>query len=487
MIQLRDYQEDLINRTREAMKSHRNVLMQAPTGAGKTALIVHMMGVAASRGKRSYFLVHQNELLQQTSEALWKQKLSHGMICPGRSYSKLPVQVASIQTLVRRLDKYPEPDLIVVDESHRISSASYQKVIEHYPKARVIGLTASPARTDGKGLDWIFSSIVQGPTVRNLIDRGFLADYDLIAPPIAGVNIDSVKTKMGDYDRSELEAAVDKPSITGDAVSHYVKYADGKRCVSMCVSIKHAEHVRDQYLANGIPAESIDGNLTGAERKEILSRFKEGKTLVITNVNLLIEGVDIPSIEVVQWLRPTQSLIVYLQGNGRGLRPSPGKEKLLILDHVSNWHRHGLPDEDREWSLEGKKKGKRKAKEEAPDVSIQMCEKCYHVFVPGPTHCPSCGEALPKKGRAELEVVEGELEKIDLETMRKERKQQQGKARTLEDLIVVGIRQKMNNPAGWAANILAARAGRKPTGRDFGEAKAAYAKIKSGATGEGVF
>lgn len=488
MLQLRDYQEDLINRTREAMKSHRNVLLRSETGSGKTAMAVFMMGEAAKRGKTSFFIVHQQELMAQTSEALWKQQLSHGMIAPGKSHSKLPVQVASVQTLARRLDRYTAPDLIIIDECHRAAANTYQKVLEAYPNARVVGLTATPQRTDGKGLDDIFETIVPGPSMRDLINRGYLADYDLVAPPIAGVNIDSVKTKMGDYDKAELEAAVDKPSITGDAVGHYIKYAKGKRCVVMCVSVKHAEHVCAQYQSQGVPAMVIEGSMKDAERKAAFSKFRSGEILVVCQVELLTVGVDIPSIEVVQWLRPTQSVIVWLQGVGRGLRPSPGKDKLLILDHVSNYSRHGIPDEDREWSLEGRKKGSRKKKDDSPDVNVQQCEKCYHIFVPGPTHCPSCGELLPKKGRAELEVVEGELEKIDLEAMRRERKQQQGKARTLDDLIVVGIRQGMNNPAGWAANILAARSGRKPSGRDFGEAKAAYLRIKSGQNvEEGVF
>lgn len=489
MLQLRDYQSDLIERTRQAMRSHRNVLMQAPTGSGKTALTVFMMATAAKRGKRSMFLVHQSELLQQTSEALWKQKLEHGMICPGKAYSKLPVQVASVQTLVRRMEKYPEPDLIVIDECHRAAANTYRKVLEFYPNARVIGLTATPSRTDGKGLDDLFDTIVEGPAVRSLIDAGYLSEYELIAPPI-DIDMSDIKTKMGDYDKKELEAAVDKPTITGDAVAQYKRHAMGKRCVVMCVSIKHAEHVCAQYKAAGIEAVQIDGKMTNAERKGVVERFRRGEVKVICNVQLLLEGVDIPAISVVQWLRPTQSLIVWLQGCGRGLRPSPGKDKLMILDHVGNWSRHGIPDAEREWSLAGRPKGRRKKADEEPDLSVTQCLSCFHVFRSGPDACPSCGEPLPKKGRAELEVVEGELEKIDLDQIRRERKREQGQARTLEGLVALGLRRGLKKPAEWAAITFCARSGRKPTAEDFARARAILHALQNpteAKSEEGVF
>lgn len=478
-MQLRDYQLELIDNTRQAMRSYRNVLMQAPTGAGKTALTVHMMKTAAERGKKAMFLVHQSELLSQTSTALWQQKLEHGMIAPGKRKSRLPVQVASVQTLVRRLDQYACPDLIVIDEAHRAAAKTYQKVIEAFPGARVVGLTATPRRTDGKGLDDLFDTIVEGPSIRGLIDAGYLADYDLVAPPSV-VDVGAVKTKMGDFDKGQLEEAVDKPTITGDAVGHYKRFAMGKRCVVMCVSIKHAEHVAHQYNGNGVAAEVIEGSLSNNERSDMLDRFRRGETKVICNVQLLVEGVDIPAIEVVQWLRPTQSMIIWMQGNGRGLRPAPGKGRLLILDHVANWHRHGIPDEDREWSLQGREKGKRKAKDEDEAPNVQQCQNCFHVFAKGPTHCPSCGEPLPGNGKAELEVVEGELEKVDVEQVRRERKREQGAARTLRELVELGVRRGMNKPAPWAAITLAARQGRKPTPAEFGEAKRMLAEVKDG-------
>lgn len=473
---LRPYQEQVIDDTREALRHYHSVLMQGPTGMGKTAITVYMMGRAAAQGKRAYFLVHQNELLSQTSRALWKQQLEHGMIASGKARSTLPAQVASVQTLVRRMDQYKEPDLLIIDEAHRAAAKTYQTIIERWPNALVIGLTATPQRTDGKPLDVMFDTLVMGPSIRDLMDDGYLCDYEIYAPPI-GIDVSTVKRKMGDYDTKELETVVDKKSITGDAVLHYKTHTMGKRCVVMCVSIKHAQHVCEQYLAAGVSAGVIEGTMTGVQRDKMLADFAGGSLMVICNVQLLVEGVDIPMIEVVQWLRPTQSLVVWLQGNGRGLRPAQGKSGLIVFDHVGNCLRHGLPDDDREWSLEGREKGKRKAAAE-DEVKIKQCGSCYAVFRPGPQMCPSCGAPVAGQAR-ELEVVDGELEKVDKLAIRKEQKKEQGKARTLEDLVALGMRRKMARADAWAAITFAARTGRKATGAEYDQARVIRKRLEA--------
>lgn len=478
-MQLRPYQQQIIDDTREALKQHNSVLVVSPTGSGKTAILTHMMRTAAARGKRSFFCVHQNELLSQTAKALWEQKLPHGMIAAGKVQSDLPVQVASVQTLVRRLDRFQCPDLIIIDEAHRSAASTYQKVLEAYPDALVIGLTATPQRTDGKGLDDTYGCIVSGPTISELIQAGYLCDYEIFAPP-SGVDLSAVKTSMGDYDKKQLQEAVDKPTITGDAVKTYLKLARGKRAAVMCVSIAHAQHVMESYLAAGVPAEMLDGTMSNVERDAIIERLRSGKTLVVTAVNLLIEGLDVPGIETVQWLRPTQSLTVYLQGIGRGFRPAPGKEKLLILDHVGNWERHGLPDDEREWSLEGRKGRKRKQGDDEPDVKIQMCKQCFNVFRSGVDACPKCGAPVEKIGVRKIEEVAGELERVDLEKERKERRQLQGAARSLADLVAIGKQRGMKNPAAWAASVYCARQGKKPTRADYKAANDAARVVNDG-------
>ena len=436
-MKLRPYQEDLIDKTRQALLRNKRVLMQAPTGAGKTAITVYMMSRAAEAGKTSVMAVHQNELLTQTSKAMWAGKLEHGMIASGKTRSYMAAQVASVQTWVRRMDQYSEPDLIIIDECHRSAASTYQKILEEYPNAMVIGLTATPSRTDGKGLDGTYQELVQGPTIRQLIDAGYLCDYEIFAPP-SPLDLSEVKTKMGDYDKKQLEHEVDKPTITGDAVDTYKKHANGKRAAVMCVSIRHAEHVMESYNAAGVPAEMLEGKMTNKEREAVIDRLRSGETLIVTAVNLLIEGLDVPNIEVIQWLRPTQSLIVFMQGNGRGFRVANGKDKLIILDQVGNWKKHGLPDDDREWTLEGRKKGKKRKADEEADVSIQQCKHCFHIFRPGVAVCPSCGKPVEVRQKAEIEVVDGELERIDVTALRKQAKQEQGAARDLVELVQLG-------------------------------------------------
>jgi len=474
---LRPYQQDMIEGVRQALRGNHSVLLQAPTGAGKTAITVYMMSRAAAQGKRAYFLVHQNELLSQTSRALWRQKLEHGVIASGKQRSMQPAQVASVQTLIRRIDQYAEPHLIIIDEAHRAAAKTYQEILKRWPNARVIGLTATPQRTDGKPLDVMFDALVEGPSIRELMDGGYLCDYELYAPPCA-IDLSGIRSSMGDYAKSDLEQAVDKPTITGDAVAHYMAHARGKRCVVMCVSIKHAEHVVAQYRAAGIPAESMDGTMTDSARQAILGRLERGETQVLASVALLIEGVDVPAIEVVQWLRPTQSLVIWMQGNGRGLRPHAGKDRLIVFDHVGNSQRHGLPDDDREWSLAGREKGSRKRDAEQ-EVKISQCKHCYAVFRPGPDACPSCGTPIEGAKPRQLDVAEGELQKVDREKIRRERAREQGFARTLHDLVALGVRRGMAKADAWAAITFAARKGRKPTGHEYEQARAMRKSIEA--------
>ncbi len=483
-MKLREYQVELIDKARDALRTNRSVLLQGPTGMGKTALTVFMMAEAEKRGKSSIFLVHQKELLQQTSRALWNQNLHHGIIASGKSASKLPAQVASLQTLVKRMDRVSEPSLLIIDEAHRAAAESYTRIISAWPNCKIIGLTATPKRTDGKPLDISFDSLVMGPGVRELINDGYLSEFEIYSPPTE-FNTVKLSSKMGDFDLKETEKRIDKPSITGDAVSHYKRISYGKSCVVMCVSIDHAEHVSKQYNDENISAAVIHGKLSILERERILKDFSMGKYSIVCSVQLLLEGVDIPRIEVIQWLRPTKSLVIWMQGNGRGLRPSQGKTHLTILDHVGNFNRHGMPDKVREWTLSCDAKIAAKSSDEeeseVDNIKVKQCVKCYAVFNSGPARCPYCGADLPVFTR-ELEVQDGELEKIkaadDADHGRK-MAAERGAARTLESLIELGIRKGMKRPAEWAAFTSAAREGRRATPADFSKAKKEHKRILS--------
>lgn len=477
-MQLRDYQLDLMGRVRQTLTRHQRVICQAPTGAGKTALAVYMMGRAAERGIGSHFVVHRGELMEQTSAALWEQGLQHGLIQSGRTLSRMPAQVASVQTLVRRLDRYEPPGLIIIDEAHRAAAATYQRVIEAYPHAKVVGLTATPQRTDGRGLDNLFGAIECGPPVRWLIDHGYLSDYRIFGPQGgAAIQMEGVRTRGGDYAKDDLAAAIDRPTITGDAVAQYKRHAAGKRAIAFCVTRAHSEHTAAAFRAAGVPAEHMDGETSRTERQAILGRLRSGKTLVLCNVELAVEGLDVPAVEALVMLRPTKSVIVHLQAIGRVMRPAPGKSHAIILDHVGNCLRPGLglPDDEREWTLEGREKNARKNPAE-PTMTVTTCKNCFAIFRPAPS-CPSCGAPTGVKQR-EIEHVEGELVELDRDLIRREQKREQAKARDLNELIALGVRRQMRNPGAWAANVYCARQKRKPTPKEYAEASRIAREIR---------
>lgn len=475
---LRDDQLELLHRARLSLQQHKRILLVASTGVGKTVLAMEMIRGAIAKGRRVLFLCHRRELVRQSSRAFWKSNVPHGLIMAGKAQTaNVLANVGVINTVANRMSGLREPDLIIIDEAHRSVSPSYLALLEQWPNAHVVGLTATPERTDGRGMDIAgYTDIVQARPMRWYIDAGILSEYEIIAPK-SSIDLSGVAVRGGDYATDQLESAIDKPTITGEAVAAYKQFAAGKRCMVFCVTIAHSEHTCEQYNAQGIPAEHIDGTHSDDEITAALARFRSGETLILCTVQLAIEGLDIPAIEVVQFLRPTQSVIVYLQAIGRGLRIEPGKERLIILDQVANWQRHGLPDDAREWSLTGREKRGRK-KQTDEQVNASQCKSCYAVFRAGTTSCPRCGEPVAGAGREAPQVITGELERIDIDALRREHKRMQGSARTIADMVAVGLRRGMRRPAEWAANVIAAREGRRPNSHDFNAARMALNALR---------
>lgn len=452
-IVLRPYQNTLVERTRaNFIVGRKRQLLVLPTGGGKTVCFSYMAGAAKGKGLVVWILAHRVELLEQISKTLTDFGIKHGMIAPGfLGDRRQPVQVASVFTLARRLDRYEAPDLIIVDEAHHaISKSTWGTVINTFPKARLLGVTATPIRLSGEGLGDLFEVMVQGPTVSDLIEQGALSTYRLFAP--AGVDLSGVHSKMGDFVRGELADAMNKRSITGDAVTHYNKLAAGKRAIAFCVSVEHAEHVAAQFREAGIPAASIDGGMDKVLRKSVLASFTSGDLRVLTSCDLVSEGFDVPSIECAILLRPTQSLGLYLQQVGRALRLFPGKTEAIILDHAGNVKRHGLPDEDRIWSLDGKSK-KRASK--PSEVPVKTCPKCFATVASASTHC-LCGHEFEVVARV-IEQVEGNLEEVNIEQARREARAVQGRAQTEADLVELGKSRGMKRPELWARHVIRAR------------------------------
>lgn len=466
MVTLRPYQQSAVDQVRQAFRSHRSCLFVLPTGGGKTVTFSYITANAAKRGTRVGIFVHRAELVQQVSDTLGDFGVKHGIIAAGAPMQRgLNCYVVSTQTYARRIPQIPKFDLAIVDEAHHcVAGSTWAAALGHSPSAKILGVTATPERLDGRGLGDVFETMVQGPTVRELIDAGALSDYRLIVPP--AVNLGGLHTRMGDYVRGEAAALMDKPTITGDAIGHYRRHADGKRAVAFCVTVAHAQHVASEFMAAGMSAVAIDGGMDKVLRRDAVKDFKAGRIRVLTSCDLISEGFDLPAIEAAILLRPTQSLGLYLQQVGRALRVHPGKDRAVILDHVGNSGavengrfiaKHGMPDDERTWSLEGRLIEKRAASDQV--AAGRQCPKCYAMNRPGAPSC-SCGHVFVADGRT-IEQVDGTLHEVDLEAERaaahRERMKQQADARSLDQLTELGRLRGMKDPAGWARHVWAAR------------------------------
>lgn len=452
---LRPYQEEAVSRVREALRRHRRVLLVVPTGGGKTVVSAFMTGSATSKGNRTAFICHRRELIKQTARTYGEVGIPFGIVSAGITGDRRqPVQICGVQTLANRLDQVGDFGVMIWDEAHHVASASWAKIMEAFPNARHIGLTATPERLDGQGLGKYFDAIVEGPSVAWLIENGFLAPYRMFAP--SSPDLQGVRTTAGDYNRADVEEAVSKPQIIGDAVSHYLRLAAGKRNMVFCASVKHSLAVVERFQAAGLRAAHIDGETDQGQRDRLIDDFAAGRIEVLSSVDLVSEGFDLPAIEVATLLRPTKSLSLYLQQVGRVLRTYPGKTEAIILDHAGNSARHGLPDDEREWSLQGRVKRRRSAiTADEPDVQVKQCPQCYSVHKPAPC-CPRCGFEYPVQGRSP-EEVEGELQEIAKREASRERKKEQGRAETLADLIKIATLRGYRHPEHWANHVWKAR------------------------------
>jgi DNA repair protein RadD len=467
---LRPYQAQVIDKIRDTYRQgYRAPLLVLPTGSGKTVCFCEIAEKVASRGRRVNILVHRQELLTQTSEHLTRLGVSHGIISPGHSMTGDAVQVSSVQTLVRRLDRATQPDLVIVDECHHATAGTWSQVLCRWSAARVLGVTATPCRLDGRGLGkaagGFFDTMIEGPDIRTLIDAGYLAPPVVYAPP-TDVDLKGVHMRGGDYAQNELSDRMDKRTITGSAIEHYNRICPGVPAIAFCASVKHAEHVAAEFEAAGIASVSLTGNMGDAVRKYRIGALATGQVRVLTSCEIISEGTDIPVVTAAILLRPTCSFGLYLQQVGRCLRPHPQKTNAIILDHVGNCLKHGLPDDVRSWSLTGEIRKKKKGAVVALP-RIRQCEKCYAVFSIGLTHCPQCGWAVSFSSR-EVKQVEGTLTMVNraqFEIARGRARQEQGKARTLDDLLAVA-KQRGYKPY-WAYQIWNARQAK--------EARRAYA------------
>ena len=446
MIQLRPYQDAMMNTAAGHYRSGvRAVLMQLATGGGKSLLGASVAKRSLQRGNGSFWVTHRSELLRQVSGAFTALDVPHGIVAAGRKHGKESVQICSIDTLRRRLDKIERPKLVIWDEAHHIGAATWKHVYQWAGDAWHLGLSATPVRSDGAGLGEFFQRMVQGPSVAELIEQGYLSRYRIFAP--STVDLSGVHTVAGDYNRGELAQVMDKPAIVGNAVAHYRKFADGKKCLVFAVSIEASKHLAQGFRDAGYIAMHCDGMTDDTLREQMLRDFANGPLQVLCSVSLFTEGLDVVGVECVIEARPTQSLGLYLQMIGRGLRTAPGKSECILLDMAGNWHRHGLPDDPREWTLDGTRTG-RKAK--PAEVAVRVCPQCLAVNRARVMRCGECGHEFVIEGREVLEL-EGELTEVTKPRVKLEI----GKLETFEQVKEYGKMKKYHHR--WAERYWQAR------------------------------
>jgi superfamily II DNA or RNA helicase len=419
---LRDYQIDLVQRTISALDTSRRVLVQCPTGGGKTVVATAAVSTFRVLQMTVFFVVHRRELIRQTSQTLAAAGVAHSFIAAGRPFDeRASVFVCSVDTLKARLHALPVvPDVVFWDECHHVAAAGWAAAMQRYSGAFHLGLSATPCRTNGAGFREHFDDMVRGPSVASLIEQGHLSQFRVFAPP--GPDLANVKRNDGDYTVSSLESACNKPRLVGDAVEHWKAHAlqPGKQAPLTAVfgvSVAHSMSVAEAFRASGIDAVHVDGNTKEEERDRLIWQFANGEIQVLTNCGLLAEGFDLAAIagrpvtiDCAIQLRPTQSLALHKQQVGRVLRPADGKVA-LILDHAGNALRHGLPDDEPEWSLDGVDTSR--AAREAVIPPPLTCLNCYRqVRLPRPEHCPHCGTVMPVPAPRVLEMTPGQLREL---------------------------------------------------------------------------
>ena len=462
-IVLRPYQENLIKNAGVVIRQGKKApLLVLPTGGGKTVVFSEICKRAKGKNSKVLILVHRRELIKQSAKKLEDINLKYGIIAAGFKTSNHHVQIASVQTLARRLLTTTfTPDLIIIDEAHHAIAGSWKKIIDQWPNAIRIGCTATPCRLDGKplGQNNLFDHLILGASILKLVENNYLAPHKVFAAP-QKLQLKQIKTRGGDYAKEELEEEIKRADITGDAVQQYKKHANGLPAIAFCISVNHAISVKQKFNDAGIKADIITGEMDTADRDQVINDLSSGSIQVLVSIEVISEGFDLPICSTAILLRPTKSLSLFLQQCGRILRPQKNKTA-IILDHVGNTFVHGFVDEEREWSLTAKVKS-RKSGDRAP--AVQTCKQCFAAFRPQRV-CPSCGYEIPIKARV-LTEEEGELielkkaetklrmqEKAELE--KKQLSLLIAKAQTLDELKKVA--QIQGYKEGWAHQVYKAR------------------------------
>jgi len=469
---LRDYQLDLLRRAAAAfMQGYRRVLIVLPTGGGKTVLAGQALKCAQNLDMLGWFLVHRKELIDQTSKSFLKMGLPHGFIASGRDMDlSASTMLTGVQTLVNRLDVVLPPNLMIVDEAHHAAAATWERVFAANPDTFVLGLTATPERLDGKGLDSQFDVMIVGPSPAELIARGFLSPFDYYAPSLPDMS--GVRTEQ------QAEAVMDQPDLIGDMVEHYLRLAKGEPGLVFAHSIEHSKHLIDAFAAEGVRAAHMDGDMSDKERERVDAMLRNRDIDLMSSVQLVGEGYDVPEVRYCGIGRRTQSLGWFKQMTGRVMRPvylsgadlsTDGARRLaiergpkpqaIIADHASNVFTHGFPDDDVEWSLLGRE-GRPKTGVNDDADPVRQCMACYRAYPSRLKACPGCGATQATSPRLIKEKA-GELVRLEREALKakaaeekkaaqRKREAEEKACKSYADFHALAVARDYDEPRKWA-------------------------------------
>lgn len=460
-MELRPYQIEAIEKIRAEMRNgSRNVILQAACGSGKTIMAAEIVSKALDKGNRVLFMQNRRDLVKQTFDKLDQYGIGDqtGIIMAGEDHNlDKPVQVVSIQTYIRRIKLgerwLHDAQLVIFDECHSSIAPTYRQVVDLYlSKARILGLTATPCRSDGRGLGAIYDNIISCIGINDLIERGFLVPMIHYGP--AKPDLEKVKITAGDYNNKELGHVMDQPKLIGDIYDNWMEIGEDRQTIIFAVNVKHSKHIRDLFNSRGVPCEHIDAHTNDEDRGGIYNRFENGDTRVLSNVGICTEGSDLPFVSCIVIARPTKSYGRFIQMAGRGLRPDKGKKDCLLLDHSGCIEAHGFVDDEMYWSLNDKEKAWKKPakKKEKPALTCDMCSRVFKG-----KRCPRCGHEIKDYGK-KIEAVEAKLEQLNGP---KEKKATTEEKRRFFGMLEYQRRMK-GYKEGWAAHKFKAKFGSWP-------------------------
>jgi DNA repair protein RadD len=419
MSDLRPYQSDVLAEVEQVIDAgQRRIILVAPTGAGKTIIASAIINDAQAKDLRVLMLAHTREIIRQTSTKLFEHSIKHGIIQAGfMTRPDEAVQVASVQTLWTRAMtgrmELPPADLLIIDEAHHCPANTYRKIIDAYPQAVLLGLTATPCRGDGRGLGGIFDTIIECPQVAELIEQKYLVRTRVFAP--VDPDLKGVETRVGDYVESQLAERMDRANLVGDIISHWHRYGEKRKTVCFAVNVQHSLHIRDEFIKSGVSAAHVDGTMPKTERDAVLARLASGDISIIANCMVLTEGWDMPEVSCCILARPTRKMGLFRQMVGRVLRPAPGKVNAIVLDHSGAVFRHGFVEDRVEWTLDPEKRAA--SPTHAPRLErgycsrLLECSSCGSMRVAGEA-CQHCG-FLPQRPAKAVVFADGDLALVD--------------------------------------------------------------------------